>query len=223
MASPEASRFNPSYVGPRPDIAALVPADARTVLDVGCSVGSLGAALKSSRPLEVVGLEGDAGMAEEARTKLDAAYHVDLNDPHSLAKLEGRSFCCLIFADVLEHLIDPWTVLQSLTRLLRPGGSVITSIPNVRHHTTLLALGLGGRWPYRNRGIHDRTHLRFFTRKNIVELLAGAGLEPVVERRNLRFLEHIHPINRGAVALDFWPFRPFLTFQYLHVSKHRSE
>ena len=103
--------------------------------------------------------------------------------------------------------------------LLNANGTIVTSFPNVGHFSTLLSLLVFRRWPYRDRGIHDRTHLRFFTRKNLLELYAAAGLSVVEEQRKLRLIESPSALNRYAGWLDFFPFRSYLTFQYLHVLK----
>src|SRR6185436_18361828 len=83
---------------------------------------------------------------------------------------EHAPFDALLFADVLEHLREPADVLARFATLLSPGGYVIASLPNVRHHTVLWNLFRRGYWPHRDRGIHDRTHLRWFAKRNIEEL-----------------------------------------------------
>jgi 2-polyprenyl-3-methyl-5-hydroxy-6-metoxy-1,4-benzoquinol methylase len=83
----------------------------------------------------------------------------------------------LLLLDVLEHLRDPWTRLTELRTLLTPTGVVIASIPNVRNIKVLRPLLVSGEWQYQSSGILDRTHLRFFTRRTVLELFAGAGYE----------------------------------------------
>lgn len=215
--------FNPSYVGLRRDILRLLPDDPGEVLDVGCATGVLGGYLRHARGARVHGIEGDPRMAEVARGMLDHVDEGDLNKA-SLSDLVGdRRFDVIVFGDILEHLIDPWWVLAEATALLRPGGRVITSIPNVSHLSTIWSLAVRGHWPYRSRGIHDRTHLRFFTKRNLVELYGDAGLEVEAERRNVRLREagdgwlgFIDPL------LDLWPWRRLFVFQYLHVLKHAT-
>ena len=210
--------FNPSYITPRDDIMSLIPGGVERLLDVGCSTGALGEALKERRNVHVTGVEFDAAMAAEAEGRLDDVCVADLNRDDLRELLAGSRFDCLIFADILEHLADPWRVLRQAGELLEPGGYAVTSLPNIRHISTFYSLGIKGRWPYRDRGIHDRTHLRHFARANIIEMLEDAGLYVVEERRNMRFFERIHTFNRKARYLDFPPLRPFFTFQYLHLS-----
>ena len=207
--------FNPSYVGPREDILRLVPGEARRVLDVGCSVGVLGEPIKQRQAATVVGVELDPEMAAEAEPRLDQTVVGSVEEPPVWEAIAGQSFDCLIFADLLEHLRDPWTVLQRFVDQLEPGGTAIASLPNVRHYTTLLTLGLGGNWPNRDRGIHDRTHLRFFALRNVRELFESAGLEVQEVRRNYRIIERPHRLNRFARGLGIPGLREFFAFQYL--------
>ena len=218
MAGPEAAAsaeaFHPSYVGLRRDVLRLLPERPGHVLDVSCATDVLGVYLRRERGARVWGIEADPRMAEVARKSLDKVFEADLNIA-SLAALVGEErFDVVVFGDILEHLIDPWRVLRDAAALLRPEGKVLTSIPNVSHVSTLWCLAVRGRWPYRTRGIHDRTHLRFFTRRTLLELFAQAGLEVEVERRNVRLREagdgwwaFIDPV------LDLWPWRRLFVFQ----------
>jgi 2-polyprenyl-3-methyl-5-hydroxy-6-metoxy-1,4-benzoquinol methylase len=211
---------NPAYVSPRPDILALVPTTARCVLDVGCSNGALGKSIKQSQPgARVVGMEVSADMAEDARAHLDQVLIGDIEHPQAFDALGGQRFDTIIFADVLEHLKDPWSMLEKIRPFLLPNGVVITSIPNVRHMDTIFNLVIKGRWPYRDRGIHDRTHLRFFTKRNIEELFAGASFKIDAMRTNYRFFERPHPWNRYAKAAALPGLAPFLAFQYLLLAR----
>ncbi len=82
-------------------------------------------------------------------------------------------------ADVLEHLQDPWAVVRRLQDLLRPGGVLVASIPNIRNYRVLRSLIFRGRFDYVASGILDRTQLRFFTRSSCLELLECGGLMQV--------------------------------------------
>ncbi len=217
------SGFNPSYIGPRPDIERLISPNAKFVLDVGCSNGSLGGAIKAKTGAEVFGIELSEEMATEARTRIDRVWVGDAAAIITQGNLEDHRFDTIVFADVLEHLVDPWAVLGSATRYLAPDGTIIASIPNIRHVDTVYHLVVKGDWPYRDRGIHDRTHLRFFTKQTIVELFEGAGLEIDAIETNYRILERPHRFNRFAKFLAIPGLRNFLAFQYLvraHVRPH---
>jgi len=88
--------------------------------------------------------------------------------------IDPRSFDTIITADFLEHLVNPWKALQRLRPLLRHGGALYASIPNARNLSLLANLARGS-WPYKGSGIQDVTHLRFFTRSTLVEMLMETG------------------------------------------------
>lgn len=215
----EIRRKHQGYSGARPDVVSMVDVAPSSVLDVGCGAGITAQLIKEKYPgVRVVGLEVDPLLAGLAAERLDALVVEGAQSPGALSRLaELGPYDLIICADVLEHLQEPWDVLRGLAGLLSPGGHLITSIPNVRHVSTFVALGLTGRWPRRDRGIHDKTHLRFFARPDVLELGASAGLELVRERRNLRLVESVPWTMVPARLMDFWPLRAFFTFQYLHL------
>jgi len=207
--------FNPSYVGPRPDVLGLIPMEARAVLDVGCSIGVLGEAIKRRNNARVVGIEMDEAMASEAQQKLDRVIVGDVERMDLREHLSDEMFDCIVFADILEHLRDPWTFLKDVTACLRTSGTIVASLPNIRHVSTIKNLLIKGYWPYRDRGIHDRTHLRFFTLRNIRELFSSANLQITTIRRNYRIIEAPHRLNYFSKYLALPGLKDFLTFQYL--------
>jgi len=155
----------------RTEVVPFVPSAARSVLDVGCSFGAFGMSLKRDRPgIEVWGVEPNRGAASVAENRLDVV--VNGSFPQDVP---DRQFDCVVFNDVLEHLDDPWSALRRARRYLTPGGRLVASIPNVRHFSVLVPLLTQGRWTYRDTGILDRTHLRFFTRSTMIELFESTG------------------------------------------------
>ena len=166
----------------RTDVADLVPKDCARVLDVGCGFGGLGRILRASGIREVCGVE----INPEASRQLDGIYsRFWIGDVEQVTLPEEEPlFDCIIFADVLEHLRDPWGTLKKYLQWLRPGGYVVASIPNVRNIALLYNLLVRGSWHYEQSGLLDRTHLRFFTRFEIEELFAEAGLKIDVVREN---------------------------------------
>ncbi|OAB62971.1 hypothetical protein AY599_14295 [Leptolyngbya valderiana BDU 20041] len=160
----------------RPEILSAVPSSATRILDVGCGAGMLGKSLKENRgDRTVVGLELDEEACYYANLHLDTAYCVNLEtfDP----PFSPGTFDCIVFADVLEHLQDPWAIARRYVRFLEPGGTVVASIPNIRHFPLLRQVLEQGRWDYRDWGILDRTHLRFFTKQTFLELLQHAEID----------------------------------------------
>ena len=195
-----------------------MPAGARRVLDVGCSSGALGAALKASRPgLHVTGLELDPDYASRAEARLDRVIRADAAD---LDGLDAGLFDCVIFADVLEHLVAPERALRAAATRLAPRGAVVVSLPNVRYWETFWQLGVHGRWPRRSVGLFDRTHLRWFTLADAYDLVDAAGLAVErVERRLLRPDGARWPRPVEAVAARLPGVRTLMTLQNLIVAR----
>jgi SAM-dependent methyltransferase len=163
------------YDQARPEVVDLVPAECQRILEVGCATGQLGRLLKA-RGHHVTGVELVPEVAVAARDHLDHVVTADVETDGF--PFGPDSFDCIIFGDVLEHLIDPWRVLCEAVAMLSPDGCVIASIPNVQNIDVIWRL-LRGRWDYRERGITDFGHLRFFTLRTIRGLFEQAGLEVV--------------------------------------------
>jgi SAM-dependent methyltransferase len=201
------------YEQTRPEVAALVPPECRRVLEVGCAAGGLGHLLRS-RGHQVTGIELVPEVAERARRRLDQVVTADV-EADGLPFAPG-SFDAVVFADVLEHLVDPWRVLREAAALLADGGVVVASIPNLQNLDVLRRL-LRGRWEYRERGITDVGHLRFFTLHTIRGLFTQAGLA----------LEHVgHRYRRSwgrelVCWLSAGRARALFTRQYLVVGRKR--
>lgn len=209
-----------AYTTMRSDIVALVPRAAMSILDAGCSNGALGAALRAEVPGRTVdGIEFDAALARDAQVRLDHVHCADLNRFDWMALGRDR-YDCLVFADVLEHLLDPWRELRAAVGTLRPGGSVVVSLPNVRHVTALASVFVRGTFPRRERGIFDSTHLRWFTLKDARALLADAGLAVTAMDSALRLRDKGGGLaNKITTRLcdpirRFAPVREFLTYQF---------
>lgn len=176
-------RARAEYYGhERLEVVALVPKDAKYVVDVGCGAGGLGRALKRERPgVEVRGIEIVPEQAERAKKVLD---DVRVGGAEEGMPSHWPRPDCVIFADVLEHLVDPWTALRQWRDILGEGGTIVVSLPNVGHREVLGGV-LRGRWDYQEAGILDRTHLRFFTRATALELIESAGFRVVRFERAL--------------------------------------
>jgi 2-polyprenyl-3-methyl-5-hydroxy-6-metoxy-1,4-benzoquinol methylase len=144
------------------------------VLDVGCASGYLGTGL-IAHGCEVSGVEIDPEDAEKARAVLREVKVANLNESVLDDLFEPASFDRVVFGDVLEHLLDPARAVRSAARLLRPGGAVVISVPNVAHGSLRLAL-LQGRWDYTDTGLLDRTHVSFFTYDSLMAMLHDEGL-----------------------------------------------
>jgi GT2 family glycosyltransferase/SAM-dependent methyltransferase len=167
--------MNPSdyYEHERPEVLEAIPRDAARVLDVGCGSGRLGEQIKRRQGATVWGIEVMRDASERAAQRLDRVWNTPVET--ALPEIPEETFDCIVTADVLEHLVDPWTVLTQLRRRLVPGGTLVASIPNVGHWQVIRDL-LEGTWQYTAEGLLDRTHLRFFTRRSVRGLFWTAGL-----------------------------------------------
>jgi SAM-dependent methyltransferase len=203
-----------AYTGARPEVQALVPRSARHILDLGCAAGALGAALKERQDAHVVGVEIDPALAAEARERLDRVVVADVERALASRSL-GGGFGCVVAADVLEHLRDPWTALRLAAELLEPGGTVVVSLPNVRFFETFWQLYVRGTWPRRPQGIFDATHLRWFTLRDARDLLEGAGLTVRAIRPQIRIRPGGSRFDRLFAPLARTPLRELLAFQYV--------
>jgi 2-polyprenyl-3-methyl-5-hydroxy-6-metoxy-1,4-benzoquinol methylase len=201
----------------RHDLLELVPSDPPgRVLEIGAGEGSTLIALKQlARATEVVGVELMAlPGGSQGHQEIDRFIVADIEQQTLDLPLEG--FDVIICGDVLEHLRDPWKTLEYLTGFLRSGGTFVISLPNIRHWRALARIILGD-FRYAPSGVLDRTHLRFFARKNMVDLVHSAKLrirtiEPSFRRhRDLRGALKANNLTLGLLE-------PWLTQQYLIVA-----
>jgi glycosyltransferase involved in cell wall biosynthesis len=139
------------------------------ILDIGCADGALGALLKRSGH-HVTGL--DINVHDGVDEALDHFIATDLEN--GLASAAGSVYDVVIAADVVEHVRRPDVLLREVEGCLAPGGTLIASVPNFSHWYPRLRV-VSGRFDYDRRGILDRTHLRFFTRRSFDRLAHEAG------------------------------------------------
>ena len=154
----------------------MVPEGSK-VLEIGAGPGSITRHLVETRGCDVTALEIDPDAVERLRSLGVRVYKLDLNDPAwcDHVRSECGEFDCVIAADVLEHVYDPWRVLGEMKSLLVDSGSIILSIPHVGHASVVACL-LDEDFEYWPWGLLDRTHVRFFGIKNMQALVNGAGL-----------------------------------------------
>jgi len=157
----------------RPEIIAMIPQGCSSVLDIGCGTGELGRHLKEKGVAEVCGIELSHTSALEAKRVLDRVIEGDVERIEF--PFSPEYFDCIVCADVLEHLIDPWAITLKLYTLLKPGGCMVASIPNVGFHRVVRGL-IRGKWRYTDAGVLDKSHLRFFTWQGIRALFQDSGL-----------------------------------------------
>jgi 2-polyprenyl-3-methyl-5-hydroxy-6-metoxy-1,4-benzoquinol methylase len=196
----------------RQDILSLFPHEGvGCVLEVGCGNGATLRMLKDrGLAAEVHGMELMEEVAQEAELCVDRVFVG--NAVALLPSLSQGQYDVVLCLDVLEHLVDPWSFVEQLQGVLKPGGCMIASIPNLRTLPVIWRLLVKGNFDYANQGIMDKTHLRFFTKKTALSLLQREGLRLASWKRT-----DFAPWSKSAVfnGLTFGLFRDLLTEQYL--------
>lgn len=188
----------------RENIVALLPDGPNKILEIGCGFGNtLVEAKRRGKAIEIVGTDiNDL----QVSTDLDA-FIVGNIETVSLP-YPAEYFDAIILADVLEHLQDPWHALKNVSNYLKKGGICIISIPNIRELRTIGRILLKGRFEYRDCGILDKTHLRFFCKKDIVQLVHDEGLK--IDKIDVKISPRRKLFN--SVTLGF--FEDILVDQY---------
>lgn len=162
------------FANERADVVAKLPRPLGHVLDVGCGAGGVGRSLRAAGAQRVTGIEIHAAAAERAREVLDEV-HVGPVEQVLADGSVGGPFDTFVLYDVLEHLVDPAAVLRALVPLAAPGARLQVSVPNARHWSLVRDLVLKGTFGYSDWGHRDRTHLRWFTRRDMEQLLHACG------------------------------------------------
>jgi SAM-dependent methyltransferase len=200
----------------RTEIAGLLPASPRRILEIGCGAGATLAWLKTRFPdAYTVGVDGYPPVLDTLTTRADLALIHDLEAP--LPDLGG--FDLILALDVLEHLRQPEQVLQHLTRILNTDGRIIVSVPNVAHHSVLRDLVLRRRFEYQDDGILDRTHLRFYTESSAIGLMNAAGLQVINGAVNGLAGPKTTLINRVTLGM----FKHYFVKQYIMAGERDGQ
>ncbi|MGB9756014.1 MAG: class I SAM-dependent methyltransferase [Desulfurella sp.] len=157
----------------RYDILELIKCNNCKILEIGCGTGATLMELKRlCKANYIAGVDiVDLGQSE----KLDKFILGDIEIEE--LNFPDKYFDIIICADVLEHLKDPWSTVNKLKKYLKDNGVIIASIPNIREIRTLLSIVIKGDFKYADSGILDKTHLRFFCKKNIIELFKETGFK----------------------------------------------
>lgn len=156
-----------------------MPATARTVVEIGCSSGALAREYKKiNHRCRYIGVEVMPQNIPLAARYCDSVLQMDIESAGESVLRESLPGDCWIFGDVLEHLRDPWTLLGRIRSFIAADGSIVACIPNAQHWTVQARLNCG-EFVYEESGLLDKTHLRFFTRKTIMEMFQRTGFRIV--------------------------------------------
>ncbi len=161
------------YNNARVEMLDFLPKNAKKILDVGCGNGVFASAIKKTNAAEVWGIE----LMEQEAIKAEGIVHKIFVGPceEHIDALPDNYFDAIFFNDVLEHLVDPYLVLEKVKRKLSPEGVVISSIPNIRYHNVFIKLVFKKEFEYQSFGVLDKTHLRFFTKSSIRNMYTDLG------------------------------------------------
>jgi 2-polyprenyl-3-methyl-5-hydroxy-6-metoxy-1,4-benzoquinol methylase len=205
------------YTFTRPEMMAFVPSTAQRVLELGCAEGDFANQLKRHTGAEVWGIEFNPTAAEQASKVID---HVLVGDAEErIGQLPDDYFDVIVCNDVLEHLVDPNSVLKMLKRTMKSDAVVIASIPNIRHFPALAQIVFRKDFPQREIGIFDRTHLRFFTRKSIIRMFEEAGYA-VQKIKGIN--GYCGPLGYLLIAVSLGYFADSFYLQYACVATPRN-
>jgi len=183
------------YQNPRDEMLNYIPKNVKKTLEFGCGCGLFSELVKKELNAECWGVEIEEKYAKIAAEKLDRVIKSDAGD--SITILPDKYFDCIILNDVLEHLQDPFSLLKSIKSKVTSNGVVVLSIPNVRFWNNLRAFAWRGEWDYKDAGILDNTHLRFFTHKSLIRMFQKLGYEVL----NIEGLRPTH--NKKFRVLNF--------------------
>jgi 2-polyprenyl-3-methyl-5-hydroxy-6-metoxy-1,4-benzoquinol methylase len=163
------------YNNIRIDMLEFIPPECKIILEVGCGEGLFGEQLMQQRRAEVWGVEPSIDAAAIAATRLTKIIHGTYDDTIALPE---QYFDCIVFNDVLEHMIDPWSILRGSRRFLKKNQSwIVASIPNFRNWHNIIEIVVKKEFLYRESGILDKTHYRFFTERSIRTLFNTSGFD----------------------------------------------
>lgn len=210
--------FDPNYSSHvRHEVIGMInsPAHAElNVLEVGCACGGTLLEIKNQYPnANLYGIELNPHSAKMASLIADVRAE---NIEQEVLAYPQHHFDYIIFADVLEHLYDPWFVVRNMTKYLKHGGKLLISIPNVMHYS-LLRDTINGNWTYTDAGLLDRTHVRFFTLNEVGRMMRQAGYKNLnvssntvlMSEEDKEFVNKLVSLSNGTSPDEF------IAYQYL--------
>ncbi len=197
------------FTGNRPEMLKYIPAEAKRILEIGCGEGNFGAYIRKDSGAEVWGVEYEVAEAEIAAKQLDRAFSGDV--AAVMHELPDGYFDVIVCNDVLEHLTDPYSVLEKFKSKLTGEGIVVSSLPNIRYFRTFFDFVLHKNWDYTDNGIMDKTHYRFFTIKSIRKMYESLGYEVII-LEGINATKSIRPVLWNLLFLGAFSDIKYLQF-----------
>ena len=208
------------YSHSRLDLISLLPIKKdKKILEIGAGCGDTLVTIKEKNlASKVIGVElFPKPGTNQSNTLIDKFIIADIEN--DILDLENDYFDVIICGDVLEHLVDPWAVIEKLTHLLKKGGVFIISVPNIGHYTVLFSIIFKKDFKYDPEGgILDKTHLRFFCKKNIKQLVTTKNLQPVSYHAGFTRLPRLM-LTKTLNIITIGLLKVLLTRQHLIVAK----
>ena len=208
------------FIQPRTDLISLIPKNAdNRVLEVGAGGGyTLIEIKKQNLAREIIGVElmeiPNSRQSDPAIDKF-VISDVEKND----LDFPDAYFDVILMGDVMEHLIDPWEFLKKASRVLKKGGILIASMPNIRYYPALIKIFIKGDFGYESHGLFDKTHFRWYCKKNMKDLFDTAPMKcrSIFPRSRLYKVKW----TKGVIfnKLTFGLFEEFLTLQYIIIAE----
>jgi len=190
--------FREATSGERPELLKLIPKGTKRVLEIGCGEGGFGKLLKKKKPeISIEAVEPALYLAFKANPWYEKIYLSSFEE----AQLPKNSYDLVMLGDVLEHFYDPWEALQKIKNILRPGGYLAGSVPNVSHWSVVRQL-IEGNFEYLPHGLLSVGHIRFFTPKSLKGFLEETCFRiefwkeetPPLSPAGIKFIEKIEKI-----------------------------
>lgn len=167
----------PAHENHNPDLLRIIPQTSKCIVEVGCSSGALAREFKKLNPeTQYIGIEVDSDYAKLAKRHCDEVHLANIESMSDALWGQLSQADCWIFGDTLEHLQNPWQVLRKIRSLIGPNGVIACCIPNAQHWSLQVKLSIG-EFRYESSGLLDKTHLRWFTRKTLIELFYDSGFD----------------------------------------------
>jgi len=167
----------PVHDNHNPDLLRLIPKTSKCIVEVGCSSGALAREFKKiNQETQYIGIEIDDGYVNLAKRYCDEVHLANIENMSDVLYQQLSKADCWVFGDTLEHLQNPWNVLNKIRSFMPKNGVLAACIPNAQHWSLQVKLNIG-EFRYEDSGLLDKTHLRWFTRKTLIELFHDTGFD----------------------------------------------